>query len=68
MPEMTAQRRYVGLVDDPHHGEPCDCDWSTPGFTAEELRHRTLPTPDQGRYGLATTDPLGRDEEDHDDQ
>lgn len=45
---------------DPHDGEPCTCDWSTPK-TAAQLRHRVLPRPDQSRYGTATTDPLGRD-------
>lgn len=51
MPEMTAGRRAAG----PHKLPPAGTqrlqwdDWPA------------LPTPDQSRYGTATTDPLGRE-------
>lgn len=32
-----------------------------PARSADALRTRALPAPDQSRYGTATTDPLGRD-------
>lgn len=31
-----------------------------PALTLEGLSTRIVPTPDQSRYGTATTDPLGR--------
>lgn len=57
MPEMDNGRRAAGgwtAVGMP--GLPLD-EWSD----VERLQLRTLPGPDQSRYGTATTDPLGRD-------
>jgi len=46
------------------HGRPPaldhERDWSIP-TDMETLQARLLPTPDQSRYGTATTDPLGRE-------
>ena len=60
-PAQRAQGPYAsGRQPDPHHGEPCDCDWSTPQYDAAWLMHRVLP-PRNRVYGTATTDPLGRE-------
>lgn len=58
--ELGGGRAWSGKDDDPHNGGPCDCNWDDPKSIprgAAWLRHRVLPTPDQSRYGKATTDP-----------